>query len=179
MEAFRDAAFARRLVLQLKEAHRIFVRDLASACNGDEWLHGLYRHVKPWLIGLLEQYLRESDPKKAAATANIAQLARYRFPDKVGFYRGFSNELAHLIEAGADMFLMPSRYEPCGLNQMYSLRYGTLPIVRATGGLRPGAPALLGFYPAGPTLLSRLLAAVVTRRRPHPCVQALLAVQRR
>lgn len=50
-------------------------------------------------------------------------------------YIGFNNELAHLIEAGADMFLMPSHYEPCGLNQMYSLRYGTVPIVRKTGGL--------------------------------------------
>ena len=58
-----------------------------------------------------------------------------RFPSKVCYYRGYSNELAHLIEAGADMFLMPSRYEPCGLNQMYSLRYGTPPIVRNTGGL--------------------------------------------
>jgi starch synthase len=57
------------------------------------------------------------------------------FPKQVGFHRGFSNELAHLIEAGADMFLMPSRYEPCGLNQMYSLRYGTVPIVHRTGGL--------------------------------------------
>ncbi|HET7504251.1 MAG TPA: glycogen/starch synthase [Kofleriaceae bacterium] len=57
------------------------------------------------------------------------------FPRQVGFHRGFSNELAHLIEAGADMFLMPSRYEPCGLNQMYSLRYGTVPIVHRTGGL--------------------------------------------
>jgi starch synthase len=57
------------------------------------------------------------------------------FPRQVGFHRGFSNELAHLIEAGSDMFLMPSRYEPCGLNQMYSLRYGTIPIVHKTGGL--------------------------------------------
>jgi len=48
---------------------------------------------------------------------------------------GYSEELSHLIEAGADFFLMPSRYEPCGLNQMYSLIYGTLPIVRRTGGL--------------------------------------------
>jgi starch synthase len=61
-------------------------------------------------------------------------LAR-TFPRQVGFHRGFSNPLAHLIEAGSDMFLMPSRYEPCGLNQMYSLRYGTVPIVHKTGGL--------------------------------------------
>ena len=47
----------------------------------------------------------------------------------------YDNALAHKIEAGADMFLMPSRYEPCGLNQIYSLKYGTVPVVRATGGL--------------------------------------------
>lgn len=57
------------------------------------------------------------------------------FPGRVCFYRGYNNELAHMIEAGSDMFLMPSAYEPCGLNQMYSLRYGTVPIVRETGGL--------------------------------------------
>lgn len=65
---------------------------------------------------------------------SFASMQHY-FPDYVRFYRGFSNELAHLIEAGADMFLMPSRFEPCGLNQMYSLGYGTVPIVRKTGGL--------------------------------------------
>ena len=59
-----------------------------------------------------------------------------RFPDRVSARIGFDEELAHLIEAGSDMFLMPSWYEPCGLNQMYSLRYGTLPVVRATGGLQ-------------------------------------------
>lgn len=58
-----------------------------------------------------------------------------RYPGRVCFYSGFNNRLAHLIEAGSDMFLMPSRFEPCGLNQMYSLRYGTVPIVRKTGGL--------------------------------------------
>ena len=59
-----------------------------------------------------------------------------RAPRQVGIYRGYAGEpLAHQIEAGADMFLMPSLYEPCGLNQMYSMRYGTVPIVRATGGL--------------------------------------------
>ena len=59
-----------------------------------------------------------------------------RAPKQVGIYKGYAGEpLAHQIEAGADMFLMPSLYEPCGLNQMYSMRYGTVPIVRATGGL--------------------------------------------
>ena len=57
------------------------------------------------------------------------------YPDRVSTTIGFDERLAHHIEAGADMFLMPSRFEPCGLNQMYSLRYGTVPIVRATGGL--------------------------------------------
>jgi starch synthase len=60
---------------------------------------------------------------------------RHRFPGRASFYQGFSNELAHWIEAGADMFLMPSLYEPSGLNQMYSLKYGTVPVVRETGGL--------------------------------------------
>lgn len=57
------------------------------------------------------------------------------FPRQVCFFQGFKNDLAHMIEAGADMFLMPSVYEPCGLNQLYSLRYGTVPIVHRTGGL--------------------------------------------
>ncbi|MEN3337736.1 MAG: starch synthase [Acidobacteriota bacterium] len=58
-----------------------------------------------------------------------------RYPGRVSATIGFEERLAHRIEAGSDMFLMPSRYEPCGLNQLYSLRYGTLPIVHATGGL--------------------------------------------
>lgn len=64
----------------------------------------------------------------------VTELAA-RFPHKMAVRIGFDNRLAHLIEAGSDMFLMPSRYEPCGLNQIYSLKYGTIPIVRATGGL--------------------------------------------
>ncbi|MGE3509806.1 MAG: glycogen synthase GlgA [Vicinamibacterales bacterium] len=58
-----------------------------------------------------------------------------QFSDRIGVRVGFDEGLAHLIEAGADAFMMPSRFEPCGLNQMYSLRYGTVPIVRAVGGL--------------------------------------------
>jgi starch synthase len=71
-------------------------------------------------------------------------LAR-AYPTRVHFHRGYSDELAHWIEAASDMFLMPSRYEPCGLNQMYSLRYGTVPIVRRTGGL---ADSVQQFDPA-------------------------------
>jgi len=59
-----------------------------------------------------------------------------KYKGKLGIRLEFNNRLAHLVEAGSDFFLMPSRYEPCGLNQMYSLRYGTLPVVRETGGLR-------------------------------------------
>jgi starch synthase len=57
------------------------------------------------------------------------------YPGRVGFKFAYDNVLAHKVEAGADIFLMPSRYEPCGLNQIYSLKYGTVPVVRATGGL--------------------------------------------
>jgi starch synthase len=63
------------------------------------------------------------------------QRLQKQFPNKIAAKVAFDNGLAHKIEAGADMFLMPSRYEPCGLNQIYSLKYGTVPIVRATGGL--------------------------------------------
>ena len=62
------------------------------------------------------------------------RLSRWR-PERVRVFIGFDERRAHLVEGGADMFLMPSRFEPCGLNQMYSLRYGTVPIVRAVGGL--------------------------------------------
>lgn len=75
-----------------------------------------------------------------------------KYPENFAARIGFDEPLAHLIEAGSDFFLMPSRYEPCGLNQMYSMRYGTVPIVRATGGLadsvtefRPGAGTGRGF----------------------------------
>ncbi len=70
----------------------------------------------------------------AAIEARLQALAQ-RYPDRVAVRIAFDERIAHCIEAGSDMFLMPSRFEPCGLNQMYSLRYGTLPIVCRTGGL--------------------------------------------
>jgi starch synthase len=95
-------------------------------------------------------------------------------PDRVGVHVGFDDVLAHQIEAGADAFLMPSRYEPCGLNQMYSQRYGTIPIVRETGGLKDtvvdftherfaaGAASGFSFHPFD---VDSLLSAV--RRAAH------------
>ncbi|MEJ7861990.1 MAG: glycogen/starch synthase [Pyrinomonadaceae bacterium] len=71
----------------------------------------------------------------ASQHEDFLQRLRNHAPAQVGIYKGYNESLAHKIEAGADMFLMPSRFEPCGLNQMYSLRYGTIPIVRAVGGL--------------------------------------------
>ncbi len=67
--------------------------------------------------------------------ADIFRSLPNSYPNKAGSYIGFNLDLAHLLESGADFFIMPSLYEPCGLNQMYSMRYGTLPIVRAVGGL--------------------------------------------
>lgn len=75
--------------------------------------------------------LGSGDPRLESALERLAQA----FPESVATRIGFDPALAHRIEAGADFFVMPSRFEPCGLNQLYSLRYGTIPIVRATGGL--------------------------------------------
>lgn len=76
-------------------------------------------------------FLGTGEPKYEQLFAQLAE----RYPQRVAARVAFADDLAHRIEAGADMFLMPSRFEPCGLNQLYSLKYGTVPIVRATGGL--------------------------------------------
>lgn len=70
-----------------------------------------------------------------SVTENFFERLALKYPEKVNAYIGYNNKLSHYITAGCDMFLMPSLYEPCGLNQMYSLNYGTVPIVRKTGGL--------------------------------------------
>lgn len=83
-------------------------------------------------LGIQFVVLGEGDPRYAS----VFQNAERRYPGRLRALIQFSEEWAHRIEAGADIFLMPSRFEPSGLNQLYSLRYGTVPVVRATGGLR-------------------------------------------
>jgi starch synthase len=104
------------------------------------------------------------------------------YPDRVGLKIGYDNPLAHLIEAGSDMFLMPSRYEPCGLNQMYSLRYGTPPVVRATGGLNDTIDEEVGFkfyaY-SGAELLGAVRSALAEFRNRDGWIQRMRAGMRR
>ena len=105
------------------------------------------------VIDVMQRWVQTSDvqwailgtgePKYHKALEKLAD----RFPGKAAVRLEFSTPLAHRIEAGADMFLMPSRFEPCGLNQLYSLRYGTVPVVRSTGGL---ADTIVGYDPLAP-----------------------------
>ncbi len=90
--------------------------------------------IAPELIALPAQLvlLGSGDTDMQRKALDLA----HHYPGQIGAYVGFDEGLSHLIEAGADIFLMPSRFEPCGLNQMYSQRYGTPPVVHATGGLR-------------------------------------------
>jgi starch synthase len=93
------------------------------------------------LFDALPDLLRRRDCGFVALGSGDARYVEFferlaaEFPGQATFRSGYDESFAHLIEAGADIFLMPSRYEPCGLNQMYSLRYGTIPIVHRTGGL--------------------------------------------
>ena len=93
------------------------------------------------LTPIIHQLMEQSDVQFAFLGSGDKGLEGFLshlstvYPGKFATWIGYSNELAHLIEAGSDMFLMPSMFEPCGLNQIYSLKYGTLPIVRAVGGL--------------------------------------------
>ena len=99
-----------------------------------------------------------------------AAAAAARHPGRVAAAIGFNEELAHLIEAGADIFLMPSRFEPCGLNQMYSQRYGTPPVARATGGLadtiRDGETGFLFERPQSVALVAAVRRALELYRNP-------------
>ena len=106
---------------------------VVSRLAAQKGLELLAQAIEPLVNGMLVQFVILGSGDKSLE-AFYGQLPN-RYPGRVGSYIGYSNEVAHWIEAGADFFIMPSLYEPCGLNQMYSLKYGTPPIVRATGGL--------------------------------------------
>ncbi len=97
--------------------------------KGFDLIGEIAREVFQWDVGLVALGNGE------ARYEDLFRSLCAEFPDKVALRLGFNDALAHQIEAGSDMFLMPSHYEPCGLNQIYSLKYGTVPVVRATGGL--------------------------------------------
>ena len=105
------------------------VTRLASQKGIDLLIEALPRVLQARDFGLV--VLGSGDKRYAAFFDSLAK----QHPQRVAFHSGHDERLAHLVEAGSDMLLMPSQYEPCGLNQMYSLRYGTVPIVRRTGGL--------------------------------------------
>jgi starch synthase len=127
------------------ECKRALQREAGFRVRDDVPLFGLVGRLTPQkgvdvfaqiLRGLLDLDLQiillgTGDPDAQRYFSHVSWLR----PDRFRAFIGFDDPLAHRIEAGADFFLMPSRFEPCGLNQLYSLRYGTLPIVRSTGGL--------------------------------------------
>ena len=131
---------------QGKSACKSALRQERGLPDSNEPLIGIVGRLasqKGWtlIIPVMEQWLAESNVQWVVLGTGqpeyhdaLNQLAR-QYPEKLSLELGFSNKLAHQIESAADMFLMPSQYEPCGLNQMYSLAYGTIPIVRSTGGL--------------------------------------------
>jgi starch synthase len=121
-------------------------RRLLLEVNGDIPIVGVVSRLAEQkglhlLAGSIEEIVRGMQVQFAIVGAGDKGLEAYfgdlprRYPGRIGSFIGYNDELSHWVEAGSDFFLMPSLYEPCGLNQMYSLRHGTLPIVRATGGL--------------------------------------------
>ena len=121
------------------------------------------------LAGLPAQLVILGKGERAHEHALAALAARH--PGEVAVAAGFNEQLAHLIEAGADLFLMPSRFEPCGLNQMYSQRYGTPPVAHATGGLADtiadGETGFLFDRPERGALIEAVRRALAVRRAPR------------
>jgi starch synthase len=126
----------RRLLQELKlqpAGEQVAVVGLVARLTAQKGINLLFEPLPQFLSNrdLRFVVLGSGDP---GYEKDFEELQRM-YPGKVCYYRGYSNKLAHWIEAASDVFLMPSRFEPCGLNQMYSLRYGTPPVVRRTGGL--------------------------------------------
>jgi starch synthase len=138
VDSWREGKSANKVRLQeqfqLEQSHEVpligLVGRLASQKGWDLILPVLRWHLSEdrptqWIV------LGSGDARYERELRRLAES----YPDRFALYLGFSDPLAHRIEAGADVFVMPSHYEPCGLNQLYSLRYGTVPIVTPTGGL--------------------------------------------
>jgi len=126
------AALQRRF--GLAEKPRTPLLGVVSRLVEQKGIHLVGKTADTWLTsdsGAQLVVLGEGDPIYHRMLTDLQK----RHPDRVGVFLGFDESLAHQIEAGADIFLMPSEYEPSGLNQLYSLKYGTVPVVRATGGL--------------------------------------------
>ncbi|MEF1230679.1 glycosyltransferase, partial [Vibrio fortis] len=126
-----------------------------------------------YLIPIIEEFLKNElqivivgtgDPLLASQLKELSAL----HSEKFSFVEAYNNELAHLVEAGSDFFLMPSEFEPCGLNQIYSMAYGTLPIVRSVGGLKDS----VNHYDDNPELATGFAFS-------EPTPQALLSVLHR
>ena len=139
-------AFDKRRIAGKKKNKLALMKELNLDCSDDMPLIGMVTRLTGQKgLDLVEQVVPEMMMQRRFAMAILGSgephyehffsWLQHRYRDRVCFYRGFNNKLAHEVEAGSDMFLMPSLFEPCGLNQMYSLRYGTVPIVRRTGGL--------------------------------------------
>ncbi len=122
-------ALQEELGLPVKDVPALGVVSRLTSQKGLDLLADIIPELMEWDLQLI--VLGTGEPEYEARLR--ALQGRYR--DRMGLRIGFDDALAHRIEAGADMFVMPSRYEPCGLSQLYSLRYGTIPIVRKTGGL--------------------------------------------
>jgi starch synthase len=146
----RDRLIAARYTAANPSGKQVCKRDLLETFGlSSEWMNApvvgmISRLVDQKGFDLIESAIHRMLALDLALVVLGAGEARYeeflrrlreRYAGKVGVTIGFDDGLAHKIEAGSDIFLMPSRFEPCGLNQMYSLRYGTVPVVRATGGL--------------------------------------------
>ena len=129
-----------------KAANKQVLQQATGLPQNDAPMIGLVGRIasqKGWslILPVMQQWLERHNIQWAvlgtgdSATESALRELRYRYPDRLAVGLGFSDEMAHRIEASSDIFLMPSRYEPCGLNQMYSMRYGTVPVVHRTGGL--------------------------------------------
>jgi starch synthase len=132
-----------RLGLAMPVRRRVPLIGMISRLSSQKGFDLLMQALPPLLAKhpFLCAVLGSGDAQYEEFFSDLAQT----HPARVSFHNGYSEELAHWIEAASDMFLMPSQYEPCGLNQMYSQRYGTIPIVRRTGGL---ADSVRHFDPA-------------------------------